>query len=325
MRSIRCVLAVVFFLYLVLPHVCAGSLDIPSSTWGISLGNSKQFNGLRLNYRDRDVEQINGVNLTLWKGYDPLESNIRGVSAGVLTSGGRLTGLNLGLLGVGATRELNGVSFGLLGGGAGGDVTGIALGGLGVGAGGSVRGIVLAGLGSGAGGDLHGLAFGLLGTGAGGSVTGISVGGLGTGAGGDVTGLVLGGLGAGAGGSLTGISVGGLGSGAGGNIKGVTLGGLGTGAGGSITGVAIAGLGVGAGGDILGATLALGTVKVAENSRHTGLTVSAVNWNEGHQTGLALGIVNFTRNLRGVQIGLVNIVQDKVGWSRALPLVNASF
>ncbi|MDA3860104.1 MAG: hypothetical protein PF445_02670 [Melioribacteraceae bacterium] len=42
------------------------SLDIPSSNWGLSFGNSKNFNGFRFNYRDCDVETINGFNLTMW-------------------------------------------------------------------------------------------------------------------------------------------------------------------------------------------------------------------------------------------------------------------
>ena len=41
----------------------AQSLDIPSSRWGISFGNSKNFTGLRFNYRDRDVEEITGINM----------------------------------------------------------------------------------------------------------------------------------------------------------------------------------------------------------------------------------------------------------------------
>ncbi len=41
------------------------SIDIPSSTWGISFGNSTNFNGFRFNYRDCDVETVNGFNFTL--------------------------------------------------------------------------------------------------------------------------------------------------------------------------------------------------------------------------------------------------------------------
>ena len=41
------------------------SLDIPTENNGISIGNSRNFTGLRINFRDRDVERIRGVNITL--------------------------------------------------------------------------------------------------------------------------------------------------------------------------------------------------------------------------------------------------------------------
>ena len=98
------------------------------------------------------------------------------------------------------------------------------------------------------------------------------------------------------------------------------IGGLGAGAP-EVRGV-VAGL-LGAGGhDITGATLALGMVKVYENGSLTGLSLSAVNWIDGSQHGLSIGLVNYARRLHGVQIGLVNVVSDSQGWSRVLPLVN---
>ena len=290
----------------------AGSLDFPTSDWGISIGNSTNFTGLRMNFRDRGVDTINGVNLTLWKGYeneestvtDNEESTVNGISFGPMASAGTLNGLNLGILGAGAERDMNGVSVGLLGVGAGGDITGIAIGGLGAGAGGSVEGVVIGGLGAGAGGNIRGIALGGLGVGAGGDFTGIGCGLLGAGAGHDATGVLIGGLGAGAGGTLRGVAVGGLGAGAP-EVHGVVAGLLGAG-----------------GHDITGATLALGMVKVNENGSHTGLSLSAVNWIEGSQQGLSIGLVNYARHLHGVQIGLVNVVSDSKGWSRVLPLVN---
>ncbi|MCF6270415.1 MAG: hypothetical protein L3J41_11930 [Melioribacteraceae bacterium] len=45
----------------------------------------------------------------------------------------------------------------------------------------------------------------------------------------------------------------------------------------------------------------------------------------GTQTGLTIGIVNYAKNLNGVQIGLVNIADNNSGWSRVLPFVNAHF
>ena len=44
----------------------AQSLNIPSKKWGVSFGNSKDFTGLRFNFRDSRVERVTGVNFTLW-------------------------------------------------------------------------------------------------------------------------------------------------------------------------------------------------------------------------------------------------------------------
>ena len=43
------------------------SLNIPLPTVGFSLGNSKNFNGIRINYNDCGVGVINGINITFWK------------------------------------------------------------------------------------------------------------------------------------------------------------------------------------------------------------------------------------------------------------------
>ncbi len=62
----------------------AQSFDIPSKHWGISFGNSKNFSGLRFNFRDRDVDRINGVNVTFWKSYENDYSEVHGISFGVI-------------------------------------------------------------------------------------------------------------------------------------------------------------------------------------------------------------------------------------------------
>jgi hypothetical protein len=52
-----------------------------------------------------------------------------------------------------------------------------------------------------------------------------------------------------------------------------------------------------------------------------GVFVSAVNDIRGQQTGLSIGVINFARSLRGVQLGVINIVAD--GRSpRMLPIAN---
>ena len=43
------------------------SLDLTSDGFGISIGNSRGVDGLRLNFRDDDLEWVNGINFTLWR------------------------------------------------------------------------------------------------------------------------------------------------------------------------------------------------------------------------------------------------------------------
>ena len=39
-------------------------------------------------------------------------------------------------------------------------------------------------------------------------------------------------------------------------------------------------------------------------------------------TGLAIGLINYTRELDGVQIGLLNYAGNNPGWAKLLPFVN---
>ena len=165
---------------LVVSHVpqksIAQSLDIPSGSWGLSLGNSANFTGVRINFRDNEVERIRGLNITLWPAGDMEMSHISGISLGVVPEAGSMDGLNMGF-GISAEDKLWGISLGILGAGAGGNIEGIAIGGLGAGAGGNIKGITIGGLGAGAGGNIYGLSVGLLGVGAGGNLYGITLGG----------------------------------------------------------------------------------------------------------------------------------------------------
>ena len=51
--------------FMILAHNSfASSLDITVQGVGLSIGNSKRAHGLRLNVVDRDVKNVNGINLT---------------------------------------------------------------------------------------------------------------------------------------------------------------------------------------------------------------------------------------------------------------------
>ncbi len=157
-----------FFLFTGSSPLSGQSLDIPSHRWGISFGNSREFTGLRFNFRDSRVRRISGINVTLWQPRkDNKEAVVSGISLGVIPGGGTLKGIQVGLLGIAAETKLSGISVGLLGLGSGGDISGINIGGLGAGAGEDVKGLNVGGLGVGAGEDLFGINIGGLGAGAG--------------------------------------------------------------------------------------------------------------------------------------------------------------
>jgi len=330
----------IFIILFSFSFLTAQSFNFPTKDFGISIGNSKNFTGLRINFRDRDVEKIKGINISLWYPKENKDAEMTGINLGLYgPSGGTVKGINIGGIGVGAEDKLSGFSAGLLGVGAGGSVSGITIGGLGAGAGGSISGLVIGGLGAGcggditgicigglgagAGGDLTGLAFGLFGVGAGGSIKGITIGGLGAGAGKDALGFNFGLLGVGAGENMTGINVGGIGVGAGRELKGINIGGIGAGSP-SVKGLTIAGIGAG-GERIQGITIAAAVVKIEDGGQMTGFSASAFNYFKGTQTGVTIGIVNYAYHLNGIQIGLINYVRDNPRGLKILPLFNAHF
>src|SRR5512143_1727102 len=181
------------------PALRAQSLDVPSKTWGLSIGNSQEFTGLRFNFRDSRVRRITGVNITFWQPKkDNKDSVVRGLSLGVIPGGGDMKGLQLGVLGPAADKRMTGINIGLVGAGCGESMTGLNIGGIGLGAGENVTGINLGGVGAGAGKSMVGLNVGGVGVGAGEDLAGISLGGLGAGAGENLVGLAIGGLGVGA-------------------------------------------------------------------------------------------------------------------------------
>lgn len=330
-------------------------LGIPTKRVGIGFGNLPQFTGIRFNFKDRYVEKIKGINVTVWqtKNDSDQSGTVNGISLGLPMAMGHenQNGISLGLLGVAATQNLSGINIGLLGAGAGNNVNGFNFGGLGIGSGQDLRGVTIGGLGAGAGGDVIGFNVGGLGIGAGGNLVGFSFGGLGVGSGGSVAGINVAGVGIGAGENLTGFSFALGGIGAGEKIRGINIAGLGIGAGESVNGINIAGLGVGGprvtgvavamavgGVDVKGIMIAPAFFRVGggnntdENGVLTeeegvmkGLSVSAYNRIKGEQRGVAIGVVNYTQKIKGFQFGLINIVRDNPKGLRVLPLFNTRF
>jgi hypothetical protein len=331
------------FSWLILSVNFAQGFNIPDAHWGLSFGNSTDFNGIRFNIIDKDINKINGINFSVWghKESERQTGSVNGISIGLPAAMGaaNLNGINLGIVGVGAKENIRGINIGGIGAGAGGNAVGINFGGLGVGAGGDLVGLNVGGLGVGAGGDMKGINFGGLGAGAGGDVKGITVGLLGVGAGGDLVGLNVGGLGVGTGEDMIGINIGGLGVGAGGSLTGINISMLGIGAGEHLKGISIAGIGVGAstvtglqvammsgGSAVRGVTIAPAYFRIeGEDSYMKGLSVSAFNHIMGEQFGVAIGVFNYAWAVRGFQLGLLNHVKSNPRGLRWLPIFNTSF
>jgi hypothetical protein len=305
-RLVRLALTSALPITLPLASVLGQGLDLTVNHVGLAIGDVPRVTGLRLNYRDRNLERVNGVNVTIWSPYGGGSGTVRGLALGLpLTGAERIDGIATGIFGVGTA----------------GGMTGIGVGGLGIGSGGSMRGLFVGGLGVGGGGRIDGIAIGGLGVGVGGRLRGVAIGGLGVGGGGSAEGLMIGGLGVGSGGDVTGIAIGGLGVGAGGRLHGLAVGGLGVGAP-RIDGIAAAALAVGAQ-DAKGALIAP-WVKI-EHGEMQGLTIGAFNQVRGLHHGLAIGIVNYAEELQGVQVGVINIARNNPSGAKVLPIANAHF
>lgn len=302
---------------------------------GLGIGDVRRLDGIRLNFRDRDLERVRGLNATLWTPYQGADGVVEGIALGLpLTGAGEIRGLAVGA-GVAVEHSFTGLGLAPLGMGAGGGMKGIALAGIGLGGGGDMEGIFAGGVGLGTGGSVRGVAVGGVGLGVGGSLSGIALGGVGLGVGGDATGLMVGGVGVGASGDVRGVTLAGVGLGAGGSIEGITIAGVGVGSGTEIRGLTVAGVGVGAPrliGVVLtgigaGAEEARGLVvapayfKIEEGGELRGLSVSAWNNIRGSQRGLAIGLLNIAEELHGVQVGLINIARNKRSFS-VLPFLN---
>ncbi|MEQ9104928.1 MAG: hypothetical protein RIE53_09525 [Rhodothermales bacterium] len=281
----------------------AQSVGITVNDVGVSIGDSEELTGLRLNYRDRNLRRVNGMNVTIWSPYEPWTGDVSGIAVGLPLTGARnITGIGWGLFGVGAEQDMEGIAWGGLGIGAGRDLSGVMLGGLGVGTGRDIAGIAMGGLGVGAGEDM----------------TGIALAGIGAGVGGDMFGIMMAGIGLGAGGDMTGISLSGFASGAGGTMKGIHMASFALGAT-ALEGLFVTGFAAGAS-DFTGLAVAPGYFRIDDGTHH-GLSVSAVSDIRGTQQGVTIGLFNYARNLSGVQIGILNYARNKNRF-KVMPLIN---
>lgn len=329
--------ALAFALLIPLPtHAQEPGVKLAIGDFGLGIGDVPRLDGVRLNFRDRHLRRVRGLNVTIWSPYENPRGVVEGVALGVPLTGARqINGSALGL-GIQAEESFTGVGIGAIGMGAGQDIRGIAIGGVGIGSGRDVEGIMLGGVGMGVGRDIRGIAVGGVGGGAGRHFEGIGLGGVGFGVGENLTGMAAAGVGLGVGGTLKGITLAGVGLGVGEDLEGIMIAGVGAGVGGELKGLAVAGVGVGASRitgvvlsgvgagaqDVHGFVVAPAYFKISDGGALRGVSVSAFNdLRDGTQHGLTIGLVNIANELHGLQIGLINIARNKESFS-VLPLVN---
>jgi hypothetical protein len=264
-----------------------GGLSLTVANHGIAFGNVPVVHGLRFNFRDTNLNRVNGANITILSPREPSYGVVRGLALGLpMTGGASITGVSAALAGITAHENIHGVQLALLGIGAGGGISGVTAAGLGFGSGGDVRGLNVAGLGLGADGHLSGVTVAGLGFGADGNVKGINLAGLGFGADGNVNGINLAGLGFGAGDNVTGLNGALLGFGAGEHVRGLNFGGLGVGAGGSITGISVTGLGLAAGDEIRG--IMFSGLGIASGESVTGIAIAGLGIASARLSGITV-------------------------------------
>jgi len=155
-------------------------------------------------------------------------------------------------------------------------------------------------------------------------------------------------------GNMTGLNLSGLATVAQGRIRGISLAGLALVGNGGVSGINLAGLAITSDrAPISGLNLTLGAIETngpvrwvsfagyKVDSPHvqglsinpirlkavdlTGVAIGGYNRVEGVQRGLAIGIFNWARELRGVQIGLLNYAGNNEPSFRLLPILNAHF
>lgn len=316
----------------VAPRPAAAAVQLGVRGVGLSLGNSPRACGLRINAVDDKVQRVDGLNLTLWNPRPSPAARMNGAAIGLIgPKAGRLQGLAVGGLGATASERIRGVAVAGFGVGTA-SLAGAALGGLLVDIKGESRGLLGALVACRARGSLDGIATGGCFVEAG-ELRGLALGGFGVvgrrgtglalspgivGYSESLHGLALGGLVAG-GGLLRGIVLSAGAVIAGKELRGLAVGGLGLASQGPLRGLGVGGLllvapelqGIGAG--------ALNGVLVEDVNLEDFLKIRTVN---RRTQGLQIGLVNYTAELRGVQIGLFNIAGNNPRWARVLPGLN---
>jgi len=159
------------------PDNNGNALNFPFRKYGISIGNSYEFNGLRINYNNKNVRELNGVNITGIGGTSNLDAKMTGINICLFQIVGEMQFINLGIGGM-LTGRMNGISIGGLLVGAG-EINGLSASGLlNMMEGGDMNGAILSGLfiiGEGDSSHMNGFSLSGLFTGTDGEINGIAI------------------------------------------------------------------------------------------------------------------------------------------------------
>jgi hypothetical protein len=291
------------------------ALNFPFRRVGISLGNSREFSGIRLNMSDKDVLHINGLNLTLWYRKLPKEESkarknqikmvvgmaeapnkravVNGISAGMVPVAGTMQPFNAGVIGLYAEKNLNGLTAGGLF-AMGNHLNGLSAAGLGlIAPNGAINGIAAAGL------ALYAK-----------NINGLSVSPIAAVADRKIRGLTIAGIYAGNGDKGTEAGIEGVAIAIamvrGGTIRGIPVSPVIVNCATDLTGLAVAGISVKSG-ILKGVSLA-----------------GIINANQ-KQHGLSIALLNRSKELHGLQIGLINCAGNNRKGMKVMPVMNMHF
>ena len=262
------------------------ALHLAIQNAGISFGNAPIVHGLRFNWRDEELQQVDGLNFVILSAPSP-NAKVHGIefslgptdANSVAPYVGEIWGLGLSLSSVAAVRS-RGIMIGLIHVGSQ-DAAGI-----------HVSGLIMSG------NPAVGLQASTLVWG--GPLTGVNLAGL---------------FGWSEYGPMTGVNIGGLGV-LGQQVSGLSLSGLAIGAQERIQGISVAGLFVG--GQRMTGIQAASFVRTDDL---TGLSIGGGNY-VGVQRGVTIGLINRAEELHGVQIGIFNIAENNSGAMSKLPILN---
>jgi hypothetical protein len=121
------------------------ALNIPFRKYGLSIGNSKNFNGIRINIVDNAVQHVNGVNLTGWTNDYGKNEVVNGLHLGIIPTARLSHAVTIGLFGTGV-EHINGLVYGTVAIGSK-TINGISLAGFVNSSAGNISGISMAGIG----------------------------------------------------------------------------------------------------------------------------------------------------------------------------------